>query len=80
VNKKEMAKNPKITGWKSLWDNLKWGPRGALIAFTASSLILFVPLIPRVLFNLIIIFLVTILGTLIGALMGRIIKKSRAKK
>ena len=75
-----MAKNPKITGWKSLWKNLEWGPRGALIAFVLTTLYLFVPLIPRVLISIIVIFLMTLLGSLAGMLLEWLVKQTKKKK
>ena len=75
-----MAKPTKINDWKTLWNNLNWGPRGALIAFVLTSLYLFIPLVPRVLINILKIVLVTLLGALAGALLETFLEQAKNKK
>ncbi len=77
---KNNDKNNKITGWRSFWNNLDYGPRGALIGLVLAVGYFLVPLILRLLLVFLIILMVTLLGAAFGSLIGWIIESYKKKK
>ena len=74
----------KISSWRMFWNNLEYGPRGALIGFliavTYFFIIIIVPLIIKFLAIIFAILLVTLLGTIIGSLLGWITGQYKKKR
>ena len=75
-----MAKNRQINGWKDLWKNLDYGPRGAFIGLLLSAGYFLLPLILRLLVVLLIVLMFTLLGAVIGNFFGWIIESAKKNK
>lgn len=68
------------SGWMDFWKKLDYGPKGSLIGFIISALVLLAPTLLKLLLFILIVTLCTVLGGLIGALLGWIIESYRSSK
>jgi len=79
-----MVREHKISGWRMFWDNLEWGPRGALLAFLVAIFYYFItivgPLILNTLYVIFAVLLITLFGAFIGSIIGWVISVYKKRK